>query len=68
MYLWNAASGSIDQLMELDGNDYVSSLSWIQAGEGEHLAVGTSTGTIQVKIVFCFTSCDEFHSMSSVIK
>lgn len=48
VYLWNAASGSIDQLLELESNDYVSSLSWIQAGEGEHLAVGTSLGTIQV--------------------
>lgn len=48
VYLWNAVTGSIEQLLELESNDYVSSLAWIQAGEGEHLAVGTSTGTIQV--------------------
>lgn len=49
VYLWNAVTGSIEQLLELESNDYVSSLSWIQSGEGEHLAVGTSLGPIQVR-------------------
>lgn len=48
VYLWNAATGNIEQLLELEQEDNVSSLAWIQAGEGEHLAVGTSTGTIQL--------------------
>lgn len=46
VYLWNAATGNIDQLLELEGQDYVSSLNWIQ--EGNLLAVGTSLGCVQV--------------------
>ena len=46
VYLWNASSGSITQLTELEGNDYVSSLSWIM--EGDTLAIGTSLGSVQV--------------------
>lgn len=42
VYLWNAATGAIEELLELEGNDYVSSVSWIQ--EGNYLAVGTFTG------------------------
>ena len=47
VYLWNASSGEIDELMTLDGDDYVSSVSWIQDG-GTHLAVGTSSAATQV--------------------
>ncbi|XP_060524341.1 cell division cycle protein 20 homolog [Cylas formicarius] len=46
VYLWNAGTGNIDQLLELEGNDYVCSLSWIQ--EGDVLAVGTTQGTIEL--------------------
>lgn len=46
VYLWNASSGTITQLLELEGQDYVSSVSWIT--EGDTLAVGTSLGTIQI--------------------
>nr|XP_018905377.1 PREDICTED: cell division cycle protein 20 homolog [Bemisia tabaci] len=46
VYLWNAATGNIDQLLELEGQDYVSSLNWIQ--EGNLLAVGTSLGCVQL--------------------
>ena len=47
VYLWNAASGSITELMELENaEEYVSSLAWIK--EGNILAVGNSSGTVQV--------------------
>lgn len=46
VYLWNADSGSIDHLLELEGADYVCSLNWIQ--EGNLIAVGTSLGNVQV--------------------
>lgn len=46
VYLWNAGTGSIDQLLELEGNDYVCSLSWIQ--DGNCLAVGTTAGTVEL--------------------
>lgn len=46
VYLWNAGTGSIDQLLELEGNDYICSLSWIQ--DGFCLAVGTTAGTIEL--------------------
>ena len=46
VYLWNAETGAIDELcnVENDGADaHISSVSWIQEGGG-HLAVGTSAG------------------------
>lgn len=46
IYLWDAGSGKIEQLLELEGSDYVCSLSWIQ--EGDYLAVGTSMGTVEL--------------------
>nr|CAH7755583.1 unnamed protein product [Callosobruchus chinensis] len=46
VYLWNAGTGNIDQLLELEGNDYVCSLAWIQ--EGNILAVGTTNGTVEL--------------------
>ncbi|KAF6205317.1 hypothetical protein GE061_019487 [Apolygus lucorum] len=46
VYLWNAGSGSISQLTELEGSDYVCSLSWMD--EGDILAIGTSLGNIQI--------------------
>lgn len=50
VYLWNASSGEIQELCNLEesvGDAYVSSVSWVQEG-GAHLAVGTSTGTTQL--------------------
>lgn len=48
VYLWNAASGDIKELMNVgDQGDYVSSVSWIQQG-GTHIAVGTSTNQVQL--------------------
>lgn len=46
VYLWNAGTGNIDPLLELEGNDYVCSLAWIQAGD--ILAVGTTSGTVEL--------------------
>ena len=47
IYLWNAGSGDISPLLEMDNtDDYVSSVSWIK--EGNILAVGTSTAEVQV--------------------
>jgi len=46
VYLWNAGTGTIEQLFELDANDYVCSVAWIQ--EGPCLAVGTTEGNIEL--------------------
>jgi cell division cycle protein 20 (cofactor of APC complex) len=49
IYLWNAGSGDIVQLCQMDSTDiYVGSVSWIK--EGNFLAVGTSEGTVQVSL------------------
>ncbi|XP_061510621.1 cell division cycle protein 20 homolog [Anopheles gambiae] len=46
VYLWNAATGTIEMLFENEGNDHACSLSWIH--EGHILAVGTSAGTVEL--------------------
>ena len=46
IYLWNANTGDITNLLTLDEEQYISSVSWIE--EGSHLAVGTSDGDIQL--------------------
>ncbi|XP_064415500.1 cell division cycle protein 20 homolog [Latimeria chalumnae] len=47
VYLWNAGTGDITQLLQLqDADDYISSISWIK--EGNFLAVGTSNYEVQV--------------------
>jgi len=47
VYLWNAASGDIHQLCELEAeDDYVSSVKWVE--EGTYLALGTSSGSVQL--------------------
>jgi cell division cycle protein 20 (cofactor of APC complex) len=47
VYLWNAASGDINELCTLGGEDYVSSIQWVQQG-GQHISIGTSTGATQL--------------------
>ena len=47
VYLWNAGSGDIAELCTLPEDEYVSSVSWVQQG-GQHLAIGTSTGSTQL--------------------
>jgi WD40 repeat protein len=49
VYLWNAAFGTIHELMEAGGegsDDYVTSVSW--AGDGKHLAVGLGSSEVQL--------------------
>lgn len=47
MYLWNAGTGDITQLMETTGdNDFVTSVSW--AEDGKHIAVGTNMAEVQI--------------------
>ena len=46
VYLWNATTGSIEELMELEGDDYVCSVSWLQGGN--FLSIGTNSSTVQL--------------------
>ena len=56
MYLWNASSGDIVQLCQMEPSDcYVSSVSWIK--EGNILAVGNSEGAVQVINIFNLLNC-----------
>ena len=55
VYLWNAETGAIDELCNVEdqGPDaHISSVAWIQEGGG-HLAVGTSW----VSLFFWFVDC-----------
>ena len=48
-YLWNATSGDINLLMNMEGaNDHISSIKWVE--DGEHIAIGNSDGEVQVCI------------------
>lgn len=50
VYLWNAGSGDILQLLQMEQpGDYISSVAWIK--EGNYLAVGTSNAEVQVSLV-----------------
>ncbi|XP_037958360.1 cell division cycle protein 20 homolog [Teleopsis dalmanni] len=46
VYLWNAGTGNIEQLVEYEGGDHACSLSWIQ--EGQILAIGNTTGVVEL--------------------
>ena len=52
VYLWNAATGEIHQLCQLEGEgdgvegEYVTSVKW--AKESGYLALGSSTGDVQL--------------------
>ena len=47
VYLWNANTGDIEQLMECQEEDeYVTSVSW--GADGKHIAVGTSSASVQI--------------------
>jgi cell division cycle protein 20 (cofactor of APC complex) len=48
VYLWNAASGEVQQLMQApaDSDDYITSVAW--AGDGKHVAIGTSAAEVQI--------------------
>ncbi|KAL1459225.1 hypothetical protein WDU94_011232 [Cyamophila willieti] len=55
IYLWNADTGAIDHLMDLENNESVCSVAWIQ--EGFMLGVGTSLGTVQLWDVSAKKKC-----------
>ena len=46
VYLWNASSGDIQELLSCQGDDYVTSVSW--AADGQHVAVGFSNSLTQI--------------------
>ena len=47
VFLWNAENGTITHLMDLaTEGEYFTSLAWVE--EGPVLAVGISTGVVQV--------------------
>ena len=46
VYLWNASSGDIQELLTCQGDDYVTSVSW--AADGTHVAVGFSNNLTQI--------------------
>ncbi|KAF9917220.1 substrate-specific activator of APC-dependent proteolysis [Linnemannia zychae] len=46
VYLWSAATGSVNQLCDVGGPDTVASLSWTSSAS--YLAVGTDEGLIQI--------------------
>lgn len=46
VFLWDANTGSTQELMSLEGEDYVSSVSWVQ--DGSHIAVGTADNMVQL--------------------
>ena len=48
IYLWNATTCTISQLLNMQSeNDYITGLSWTP--EGGILAVGTNAGAVQVQ-------------------
>lgn len=56
VYLWNAGSGDILQLLQMEQpGDYISSVAWIK--EGNYLAVGTSNAEVQVSLVPLWWLC-----------
>jgi cell division cycle protein 20 (cofactor of APC complex) len=46
VYLWNASSGDIQELLSCQNDDYITSVSW--AADGKHLAVGYSNALTQI--------------------
>jgi WD40 repeat protein len=49
VYLWNAASGEIQQLFDTENdNDIVTSVSWMKGGSTPILAIGTSSKQVQL--------------------
>ena len=47
VYMWNAGTGDIQQLMQTaDEDDYVTSISW--AKDAKHVAIGTNNAEVQI--------------------
>lgn len=48
VYLWNAATGTVDELMHTSAaDDYITSVSWVKEGGG-FLAIGTASADVQL--------------------
>lgn len=50
LYIWNATTGSISLLLNVGPDVTLSSASWM--GDGTYLTVGTSSGEVQVGVMF----------------
>lgn len=48
VYIWNPADESVDRLVTLEGEDYVSSVQFCTHGADDILAVGTSSNKVQI--------------------
>lgn len=46
IYLWNANTGDVNSLCQLEGEAYIASVKW--TADGSYLAVGTSEGDVQI--------------------
>ncbi|XP_068686689.1 cell division cycle protein 20 homolog [Montipora foliosa] len=46
LYIWNPVTGETNHLIQMDGEDYISSVKWIQ--QGSIMAVGNSNGHVQL--------------------
>ncbi|KAJ2723534.1 WD repeat-containing protein slp1 [Coemansia sp. Benny D115] len=46
VYLWDASSGDVNSLCQLEGDTYIASVKW--TADGAYLAVGTSDGDVQI--------------------
>ncbi|KAF2070608.1 hypothetical protein CYY_008065 [Polysphondylium violaceum] len=46
VYLWNATTSQVSKLCDMDSNQPITSVSWIQ--RGTHLAVGGNDGIVQI--------------------
>ncbi|KAJ2782563.1 WD repeat-containing protein slp1 [Coemansia javaensis] len=46
VYLWNASTGDVDSLCQLEGESYIASVKW--TADGSYLAIGTSEGDVQI--------------------
>lgn len=48
VYLWNAATGDTDLLMQCpeETDDFITSVKW--AADGTHIAIGTSSAEVQL--------------------
>jgi len=59
VFLWSALTSRVTKLCDLGPDDTVTSVSWTQ--RGSHLAVGTSTGQVQI---WDTTLCRKLRTMS----
>ena len=47
VYMWDAASGEIKELMAVENDDYVSSVAFLPSA-ASHVAIGTASNTVQL--------------------